>query len=335
MSDSSIRPTEFSCYPIRCTPIIQERIWGGDKLKTLLNKELGSIENAGESWEISTVEGNISVISNGLLQGLSLKVALELFGEEIMGREVVRLFGSNFPLLIKFLHSKDDLSIQVHPNDELAKRRHDSFGKTEMWYVLDAEKGSKIISGFNQKISKDDYVKRVNECTLPDVLDCLTTIPGDTFFIPTGRIHALGAGVVLAEVQQASDITYRIYDYDRKDKNGKTRELHTELALESIDFSVNRNLKKHIEPIPNKPTEIISCPYFTTNILSIQDIQHFDLSERDCFTIYICVEGYGTLNYKGHSEIIKMGETLLLPAILNNFTLIPSSKNFKVLEVFI
>ncbi len=335
MSDSSIRPTVFSCYPIRCTPIIQERIWGGDKLKSLLNKDLGSIENAGESWEISTVEGNVSVISNGLLQGLSLKVALELFGEEIMGREVVRLFGTNFPLLIKFLHSKDDLSIQVHPNDELAKRRHDSFGKTEMWYVLDAEKGSKIISGFNQKISKEEYVKRVKECTLPDVLDSLTTIPGDTFFIPTGRIHALGAGVVLAEVQQTSDITYRIYDYGRKDKNGKTRELHTELALESIDFSVNKNLNKHVEPIPNEPTEIISCAYFTTNILLIEDSQHFDLSERNCFTIYICVEGYGTLNYKRHSEIINMGETLLLPATLNNFTLSPSSKNFKLLEVFI
>lgn len=326
---------KFTSYPIRFIPIIQERIWGGTKLSTILNKNLALIDNAGESWELSTVPGNISKISNGTLTGNSLTEALETYGKEILGQELHNEFGANFPLLIKFLHAKDDLSIQVHPDDTIAKMRHNCQGKTEMWYVIDAEKGSQIISGFSKKINKEEYITRVNNNTLPEVLDSMTVQQGDVFFIPTGRIHALGAGIVLAEIQQTSDITYRIYDYNRKDKNGKNRELHTDWALETIDFSLDKTLNKLNNPTVRGISNLAKCPFFTTNLIFINKEIKIDLSKRNSFTILIGVKGEGILEYPNGQEVLKIGETILLPAIMDHYKLLPRTTDFNVLEVYI
>lgn len=214
-------------YPLRFTPILKERIWGGTKLRDLLNKDLGEIINAGESWEISTVEGNVSIIANGSLSGVSLLDALLQYGKEILGSTLFVKFGASFPLLIKFLDAKSDLSIQVHPDDQMALQRHNCKGKTEMWYIMDAEVDSTIVYGLRKSISKEEFITKVEDGSLPAVLEKISVNAGDSFFIPSGRIHALGAGIVLAEVQQASDITYRIFDYDRAEQDGTKRELHT------------------------------------------------------------------------------------------------------------
>ena len=324
-----------NAYPLRFTPIIKERIWGGQKLNSLLGKDLLGIEEAGESWEISTIEGDVSVISNGALQGISLDEALLQYGEEILGGDILTEFGRNFPLLIKFLDSKADLSIQVHPDDTTALDRHQCLGKTEMWYIIDAENDSNLICGFNKDVTPNEYIERVDNGTLPDVLDKLIVSNGDNFFIPAGRIHALGAGIVLAEVQQTSDITYRIFDYNRLDKSGNPRELHTEWALDSIDFKVDKSLNNQNHKLTDSSSNIATCKHFTTNILDIKSTLGFDNTKRNNFTVLICVEGYGTINYRNKEEDLKIGETLLIPSCLKQFSLSPRNGNFKVLEVYI
>ncbi len=216
-------------------PIIKERIWGGTKLRDLLNKDLCNIANAGESWEISTVEDNVSIIANGSLAGVSLLDALLQYGKEILGSTLFDKFGASFPLLIKFLDAKSDLSIQVHPDDQMALQRHNCKGKTEMWYIMDAEVDSTIVYGLRKSISKEEFITKVEDGSLPAVLEKISVNAGDSFFIPSGRIHALGAGIVLAEVQQASDITYRIFDYDRAEQDVTKRDLH----IDAMNLKIN------------------------------------------------------------------------------------------------
>lgn len=325
----------FINYPLRFKPIILEKIWGGKKLHSLLGKEVGDITCAGESWEISAVEGSLSIISNGIYKGLNIEQILTQYGSEILGIDHFKQFGTRFPLLIKFLDSTHDLSIQVHPNDKIALERHHSLGKTEFWYVIDAETDSRIISGFNRAISKEEYLKRLSDHTLEEVLDSIVSKPKSSFFIPSGRIHALGAGNVVAEIQQTSDITYRIFDYNRVDNTGKTRELHTDLALDCINFSVDRTLNKQITPNPNETECIISCNNFTANIDCIENEKAFNLFDRKGFTIIMCVDGAGSINYDGISECIKKGDTLLLPAQFNRFSISAIESPLEILEVFI
>ena len=213
-------------YPLKFTPIFKYRIWGGEKLKTELNKKY-TAENIGESWEISDVSGDETIVEGGSLQGKTLKELTQQFKGDFVGNTVYEKFGEEFPLLIKFIDAKTPLSIQVHPSNEIAKKRHNSFGKNEMWYVMQAENEAELIVGFNQKISKEDYVNHLKNNTLKDILNIETVTSGDTFYIPTGRVHAIGAGVLLAEIQQTSNITYRIYDYDRVDKKNRTKKRAT------------------------------------------------------------------------------------------------------------
>jgi len=222
-------------YPLKFTPIYKDKIWGGNKIKSVLNKDFGGLPNCGESWELSGVDGNVSVVSNGYLAGNTLEELLEVYMGDLAGDEVYEHFGNEFPLLIKFIDANDDLSIQVHPNDEMAAERHNSYGKTEMWYVLQADKGSKLQSGFNQQVDQEKYLEKLEKTELTDILNFEEVTAGDVFFIPAGRVHAIGRGILLAEIQQTSDITYRIYDYDRRDDKGNPRELHTDLALDAID----------------------------------------------------------------------------------------------------
>jgi mannose-6-phosphate isomerase len=322
-------------YPLKFKSIYLDKIWGGKRINTVLNKDYGNLPNCGESWEISGVEGNISVVDNGFLAGNNLQELIEIYMGDLVGDEVYKKFGEEFPLLVKFIDAQDDLSIQVHPDDKLSKERHNAYGKTEMWYIVDAEKGALINSGFNQQVSKEQYLKQTENGKLTDLLHYDETQEGDVFFIPAGRVHAIGKGVLVAEIQQTSDVTYRIFDYNRKDDKGNERELHTDLAVDAIDFSYKDEYKTKYEAIQNKSTELVSCDYFTTNILKFDSILEKDYSQLDSFVIYLNLDGQFEIEFEGETILINKGETVLIPASLETFKLKPLSKEVKTLEVYI
>lgn len=318
-------------YPLKFTPILKDKIWGGQKLKTLLNKT-GNLPNIGESWEISDVEGNTSIVANGSLKGQSLKNLLQDYKSNLIGLQNYRIFKDKFPLLIKFIDAKQDLSIQLHPNDELAAKRHNSFGKTEMWYVFQADEGANLIVGFNQNITPETYLEHLKNKTLPKILNFDKVKTGDTYFIEVGRVHAIGAGVMVAEIQQTSDITYRVYDWDRVDENGNERELHNDLALDAIDFNMDNNFRVNYNKTPNQSNPMVNCPYFTTNYLQVT--QPLDKeNHHDSFIIYMCVEGNAEIMANHFTETLTKGETLLLPAAIKNYKI--KTNNATLLEVYV
>ncbi|MEG9328721.1 type I phosphomannose isomerase catalytic subunit [Salinimicrobium catena] len=319
-------------YPIKFVPILKEKIWGGNKLREVLHKysEEGKL---GESWEISGVEGDLSVVENGYLKGRSLDQLLNDFGNELVGKKVFKAFGNKFPLLIKFIDAGKPLSVQLHPNDRLALERHDSFGKTEMWYILQADEGAEINVGFNKTISKKEYLEYLNSGKIKEILNFEKVKKGDAFFIKPGTVHAIGAGVLLAEIQQTSDITYRIYDWDRVDDSGKGRELHTDLALEAIDFDLTKDFNRSYSKTINTSNNIADCEYFTTNFLPVKGEVFKDYTALDSFVIYMCVSGEAVVTVNDNSEAIKTGETLLIPA--KNKEVRISSKGAELLEVYI
>jgi len=321
-------------YPIKFTPILKSKIWGGEKLKTLLNKEAEG-HDIGESWEVSDVEGDTSIVANGSLEGKTLAELIETYRGDFLGDKVFAQFGQKFPLLIKFIDAKEALSIQLHPDDVLAKQRHNSFGKTEMWYIVEVDPGGNLVVGFKETTDKETYLRHVKEKNLLALLNVEEVKPGQVYFIPTGRIHAIGAGVLLAEIQQTSDITYRIYDWDRKDAEGKGRELHTSLALDAIDYTALERYDTPYTKVKNKATEIIDCRYFTTNMLSIDAPVELNHRDKDSFIIYICVKGAVTIQYgKESKEKLKKGETVLMPASLKTFSFVPE-ETAELLEVYI
>ena len=317
-------------YPLKFHPILKERLWGGTKLGVQLNKPVSS-DITGESWELSGVEGDVSVVSNGELKGTSLNALIEYRADELLGSSVVKRFGKEFPILIKFIDAKQDLSIQLHPNDALAKERHNSFGKTEMWYIMDAEKDANLIVGFNQPVSREQYVQSLENNTLLDYMNYEKVRSGDTFFINTGKIHAIGAGVLLAEIQQTSDVTYRVFDFNRRDKEGNLRELHTEMALDAIDFDQKDDFKVSYEKKKDRINPMVACPYFNTNFLHLQNDLKQDTSHRDSFTIYMCVEGEARIANEHGETTIRKGETVLLPASSNSIAL--KTNGCKLLEI--
>ena len=319
-------------YPIKFTPILKEKIWGGNKLKEVLNKETDQ-SNVGESWEISGVKEAVSTVENGVLKGKSLNQLLVEYKEDLLGNKIYQQFGAEFPLLIKFIDAKTELSVQLHPNDELAKQRHNSFGKTEMWYIMQADEGAEINVGFKESLSKQDYIKQLEEGKITEVLNFEKVQKGDAFFINTGKVHAIGAGVLLAEIQQTSDITYRIYDWDRKDAEGNSRELHTALAIDAIDFEKKDDFRLNYDSVRNESANIASCEYFTTNFLPVEGQVEKDYSNLDSFVIYMCVSGKAEIAVNGNSEVIEQGQTVLVPA--KNKEVSITSKNAELLEVFI
>ncbi len=321
-------------YPLKFEPILLDKIWGGKKLRDVLKKSNAG-ESAGESWEISSVDGNISVVADGFLKGNNIQELIEVYMGDLIGDSVYEKFGLEFPLLIKFIDANDDLSIQVHPDDEIASERHGSFGKSEMWYVMQAEKGAKLISGFRKKVNKEQYIDSLNENKIPDLLKAEEVSEGDVFFIPAGRVHAIGSGILLAEIQQTSDVTYRIFDFNRKDKDGKTRDLHTDQALDVIDFTSKSSYKTQYEKAVNKSIELESCPYFTTNLMHFTTPVEKDYNFIDSFVILICTQGRVEIRYKENQKMmIEKGETVLLPAELKSINLTPTEES-KLLEVYI
>jgi len=316
-------------YPLVFEPILQDRIWGGTKLKTDLGKNIPT-QTTGESWELSAVEGNVSVVKNGPLAGKPLTDLLESNPDDVLGTAVHKRFGKQFPLLFKFLDAREDLSIQVHPNDELAKKRHNSFGKTEMWYVMQADEGSRIIVGFNHKSSAEEYLEKLESKQLIDILNQVPAKKGDVYFLETGTIHAIGAGIVIAEIQQTSDITYRIYDWDRVDANGNGRQLHVQEALDAMNYNTT-DTQKQYGTEENKSNSMVDCPYFTTNFLPLNGTA--DVAKNgESFTVYICTEGEYTVEIAGESHAFKKGDTVLVPAAVANFSL---SGNATLLEIYI
>ena len=321
-------------YPFTFQPILKKIIWGGSDICPF--KGITPVqEGIGESWELSHVDGNFSVVAEGELAGKSLDELIQTYGKQLVGGQVMERFGTRFPLLIKFIDARDNLSIQVHPNDELAKARHNSFGKTEMWYVIKAAPGAALYSGFSKQIDADEYVERVKNNTFMDVLQRYDVAEGDVFFLPVGRVHAIGAGCFIAEIQQTSNITYRIYDYNRKDANGNTRELHTELAKDAIDYTLYPDYRTHYKAHTNATIELAACKYFTTNLLDIDVTMTRDFSELDSFVVYICMGGSATLqDNKGNKLQIHQGQTVLIPADTTSVTLIPTP-SAKFMETYI
>lgn len=321
-------------YPLKFEPILKPVIWGGSDICHFKNIEPLQ-EGIGESWEISGVNGNISRISNGHLAGTSLDELLRRYGERIVGKSLYQKFGNTFPLLIKFIDARDDLSIQVHPDDVLGKKRHNSFGKTEMWYVVKAAPGAYLYSGFKESITPEEYPETVRNNTFTDKLMKYDVKAGDLFYLPAGRVHAIGTGCFIAEIQQTSDITYRIYDFDRKDAAGNSRELHTELAKEAIDFKVYDTYKTEYERKVNHPVKLVASPYFTTHLLEMEMSMERDYATLDSFAIYICIAGHCTvIDDKENSETLHQGESILIPADTKSVTIIPD-ESAKLLETYV
>ena len=321
-------------YPFKFHPILKEKIWGGEKLKTELNKDFTPLNNCGESWEISGVPGNISLVSEGPLIGTALPLLIETYKGALVGEKVYQQYGAEFPLLVKFLDANQDLSIQVHPNDALAKERHQSLGKTEMWYIFQADEGAKLICGFNQSLSKAQYLDYFNSGRLMEILNQETVAPGDVFFVPAGRVHTIGKGILLAEIQQTSDVTYRIYDFDRVDKDGNTRELHTEEALDALDFEHYSEYKTHYQQSVDQAAPIVQSPYFETNRLYFRHEVSRNYHHLDSFVIYVCVDGKLRIEWDGQFITLVKGEAVLVPAEIKELKLIPDSE-FKVLETYV
>lgn len=321
-------------YPLKFKSIYKDKIWGGHKINTYLHKDFGNLPNCGESWEISGVKSDVSVVADGELQGGSLADLLEKYKDQLVGKKVYDHFGNIFPLLIKFIDANEDLSIQVHPNDELAKKRHDSFGKTEMWYVIEVDPGSTLISGFNQPVDEKTYLDKFESGHLTDILNREDVSAGDVFFLPAGRVHTIGKGLLIAEIQQTSDITYRIYDFDRLDDKGHKRELHTQEALAAIDYNFYDHYKTQYQPEKNKTVELVKCPYFTTNLLDFTQNTPKDYSHLDSFVTHVCVAGDYVVVCDRKEYPVKMGESILIPKSIDHIEL-KTTGGFKILESYI
>lgn len=324
----------MNLYPLKFRPLLKSIIWGGDEICKF--KHISPVQDGvGESWEISGVEGNVSVIANGALEGQKLDDIISQYKAELVGKPVFDKFGTTFPLLIKFIDARDNLSIQVHPDDELGMKRHNSFGKTEMWYVINAAPGAFLYSGFAKQLTPGSYVDSINDNTFIDYLQKHDVKRGDVFFLPAGRVHAIGAGTFIAEIQQTSNITYRIYDYNRKDANGNTRELHTDLAKDAIDYKVYDNYKNQYQPKKNDVVELESCQYFTTDLLELDKPVSRDYTKTDSFVIYICMGGACAItDNKGNRLDVRQGESILLPADTGSVNIEPDG-NVLLLETFV
>lgn len=305
--------------PIVFQPILKKVIWGGDKIckwKGIPQNE----KNIGESWEISQVPGSESIVAIGKYKGLTLTQLIDRFGYELLGNDVMKKYGKRFPLLVKFIDANDNLSVQVHPNDALAKIRHNSAGKSEMWYVISAREDAKIYAGLKEKLNSKLFQEKVNNNTILEAVEAFESQKDDVYFLAAGTLHAIGSGNFLAEIQQSSDITYRIYDYNRVDVNGNPRELHTELAKDAIDYQ-NSN-KCRIENFNEKDgvIELVDCDHFSTSKIIIDSKKEFHIP-GDSFRIIICTEGNVKINCEDDSMDLKAGFSALIPAYVHTYSL--------------
>ena len=314
------------------SPILKNTIWGGTKIDPFKNIHT-QLRKIGESWEVSGVPGNETVVSEGPYAGRKLNDLVAELKEQLVGRANYERFGNEFPLLIKFIDARDDLSIQVHPTDEIAHRQGRERGKTEMWYLMPSEPDATLLCGLRKQITPEEYKQMVSEKTIVDAIARYPVKEGDCFFLPAGRIHAIGSGCFLAEIQQTSDVTYRIYDFDRHDDLGRPRELHTELAAESINYEVLPDYQTHYTPQKDQGVQLVECPYFTTSVYDLTEPMTIDYSELDSFVILIGLSGAGIVTEPDGSRfVLRAGETVLLPATTTQLTV---EGTVKFLETFV
>jgi mannose-6-phosphate isomerase len=298
-------------------PVLKSTLWGGNKLISFKHLQV-DMQQVGESWEISGVKDHETVVCEGEHQGKSLNELVAMSGEKLMGKDNYQRFGNEFPLLVKFIDAHQDLSIQVHPDDEVARRQGKKRGKTEMWYVMESAPEAKLYAGLRHKITPEDYKRMVENDTICDALAQYSVKEGDVFFLPAGRIHSIGTGCFLTEIQQTCDVTYRIYDYKRKDKDGNYRQLHTKEAAESINYEVQDSYRTDYKPIKNEGVELVRCPHFATSVYDLDEPMTLDYSELDSFVILIGVKGNGRItDNDGHTTTLNEGETVLIPATTN------------------
>lgn len=325
-----------SLYPLKFRPILKTVVWGGEKIAPFKNISTEQ-HNIGESWELSGVKGHESVIANGEFEGMSITSLVEKYKGQLIGEKVYADTGSEFPLLIKFIDAKGDLSIQVHPDDKLAWERHKSKGKTEMWYIVGADEDAHLLAGLSKEINPEQYVKMVADNTITDALCRFNVKEGDVFFLPAGRIHAICSGCFIAEIQQTSDITYRIYDYGRPGLDGKPRELHTELAKDAIDYRVYPDYRTEYTETKDDENVLVSCKYFTTSQYDLDKTLTKDLSGTDSFLVVMCIGGSGSLTDHEERDFtlpLHQGETVLIPATSKGVTFTPSG-SMKLLTSYI
>lgn len=323
-------------YPFLFEPNLHSVVWGGNQLRPYKGLE-PSVEPIGESWEVSAVPSSTSTISNGALKGQDLITAISEQPEAILGKAVNAKYHGKLPLLVKFIDAKRDLSIQVHPNDAMAMREHGKMGKSEMWYIIKADEGAHLYAGFKQTITPYEYQKRVEDGSITEVLADHKVKAGDVFYLPAGRVHAICGGILLAEVQQSSDVTYRIYDYNRPGMDGKPRELHTELAAKALDYHVEDNYRTEYIDSTNKATQILDTPYFDVRVLEISKPFHRDLRKYDSFVISMCIEGACKMRVRstGDEIILKEGHSTLIPACIADYDVIPQSGHTRLLDAYI
>ena len=320
-------------YPLKFEPILKERVWGGSALRSKYGKESSKSKMIGESWEISGLQGDLSVVSNGYLAGNNLEEIAEVYMGDLMGEAIYNKFGREFPLLIKLIDASDKLSVQVHPGDEIARKRHSAYGKTEMWYVLEADSKAYINAGFIAASSENEFDAAIKNGNPGKLLNYIHPSAGDVFYIPSGRVHTLGGGVVIVEIQQTSDITYRIYDWNRTGLDGKPRELHRDLAKDVIDYNKSTDHYQKTVPVDNEAVELIACRYFITSFIKLHSDIERDYSKYDSFIIYICTYGKAEIEYNSEKTYIKQGETVLIPASIENLRL--KSDQAGILEIYI
>ena len=313
--------------------LLKQTLWGGDKIIPFKHIGDESLDHVGESWEISGVKDNETIVADGPDEGKSLNELVAEQQEKLVGSDNYKRFGNEFPLLVKFIDAQQDLSIQVHPTDETARRQGRERGKTEMWYALQPAPGAKLYNGLKNQITPEEYKRMVDDDTITDALARYDVSEGDVFFIPAGRIHAIGAGCFVAEIQQTSDVTYRIYDFKRRDKNGNFRQLHTELAAESIDYTVKDDYRTHYSLRKNEPQQVVACPYFTTAVYDLDEPMTLDYSDLDSFVILIGVGGEASItDDEGQTKTLRAGDTLLLPATTKEVKVVGC---VKFLETFV
>lgn len=327
---------DMTLYPLLFKPNLHEVVWGGNKLRPYKGLE-PSETLIGESWEVSAVPTSTSIVSNGVFAGKDLISVITENPDAILGKKVNEKYNGKLPMLVKFIDAKRDLSIQVHPNDEMAMREHGKMGKSEMWYVIKADEGAHLYAGFKQEITPYEYQKRVENGTITDVLADHQVKAGDVFYLPAGRVHAICGGILLAEVQQSSDVTYRIFDYNRLGIDGKPRELHTELAAKALDYHVIDNYRTDYAESSNRAVQIIDSPFFSVRVLEVSKPFHRDLKKYDSFIITMCIEGDCKIRVRstGEEVLLKEGNSTLIPAAIADYDIIPQSGITRILDAFI
>ena len=322
-------------YPFLFEPNLHEIVWGGEKLTRW--KGLATKDHIGESWEVSCVEGSPSVIANGTWTGYTLSEVISKRPEAILGREVTKRYGGKLPLLVKFIDARKDLSIQVHPDDKMAARVHNQNGKSEMWYVLAAEPGAYLYSGFKEELSPEDYKRKVADGSIIESLAKHEVKAGDVFYLPAGRVHAICSGIFLAEVQQSSDLTYRIYDYNRPGLDGKPRQLHTELAAEALNYQVERDYRTVYSDENNRANSVIESPYFSVRVAELTKTFHRNLIKYDSFVISMCLKGDCRIKIRSTKDeiLLREGYSCLIPAAIADYDITPVNGTTRVLDAYI